>query len=59
VTNADPKAELQAAERALANFDHSTMTDSDGNPSMEAEHKLAALQQRVATAKAAVEAAGT
>jgi hypothetical protein len=58
MTNADPKAELQAAERALVNFDHSSLTDANGEPSMEAEHRLAALQQRVATAKAAVEAAG-
>lgn len=58
MTTTDPKAELEAAERALANFDHSTLTDAEGQPSFEAEHKLAALQQRVATAKAAVAAAG-
>jgi hypothetical protein len=54
MTNADPKAELEAAERALANFDHSSLTDANGEPSTEAEHKLAALQQRVVAAKAAV-----
>lgn len=57
MTNADPKAELEAAERALANFDHSSLTDASGEPSTEAEHKLAGLQQRVAAAKAAVGAA--
>ena len=58
MTNADPQAELAAAERALAGFDHSTLTDPNGEPDMAAEHKLAALQQRVAAARAAVEAAG-
>jgi len=58
VTNADPKAELEAAERALANFDASSLTNSSGEPDMEAEHKWAALQQRVVDAKAAVAAAG-
>jgi len=54
MTNADPLAELEAAERALANFDHSLLSDANGEPDMGAEHKLAALQQRVANAKAAV-----
>ena len=58
MTNVDPKAELAAAERALAGFDHSSLTNEMGEPDMAAEHKLAALQARVVAAKAAVEAAG-
>jgi hypothetical protein len=57
MTTLDPKAALEAAERALANFDHSSLTNADGAPDAEAEHRLAALQARVAAAKAAAEAA--
>ena len=56
MTSSDARTELQMAERALAEFDASSLTTDDGQPNLQAEERLAKLQARVLEVKARLSA---
>jgi hypothetical protein len=55
-TATEPQAELEAAEKALAAFDASSLVHEDGSRNEDAEAQLRRLQQRVDAARARAQA---